>query len=59
MKIKSKQHRAAWRRYKLQREVNAQAEAALIAPSGATISDPRLDFVFPVYVYRQLRKALI
>ena len=56
--IKSKQHRAAWRRYKLQREKNAQAEAARVAPSGAAISDPRLDFVFPVYVYRQLMNSL-
>ena len=55
---KSKQHRAQWRGYKLQREKNAQAEAARVAPSGAAISDPRLDFVFPVYVYRQLMNSL-
>ena len=56
--IKSKQHRAQWRRYKVQARENARAEAARVAPSGAAISDPRLDFVFPVYVYRQLKSML-
>jgi hypothetical protein len=52
---KSKQHRAQWLKYLKQR----QAAARVVVPSGAAENDQRLNFVFPIYLFHQVKRALI